>query len=140
MIDWTQLDPDFLAFAKDMQDRYDGHGSFLDKPLSEMDDAEREAALGAASPASTCATVYARTEFIVSTGDPVLPDGGVPVKIELKTGEESRWAFAWLPSCAVVESEGMDEGELDLVSAYLKENAAAILWSCLKGRAGGEAQ
>ena len=30
MINWAEIDPDFLAVAKSYQDRYDGRGSFVD--------------------------------------------------------------------------------------------------------------
>ncbi len=112
MINWAEIDQDFLAVAKDYQDRYDGKGSFLKPGEERVPEAPSK--------------VFARAELTVSMSEAASPDGGIPVRLEIKDERGTRWAAGWLPTCAVTDSEGMSEGEIGLVSRYLKVNAAAI--------------
>ena len=118
MINWAEIDQDFLTVAKSYQDRYDGKGSFLEP--GQVREAEKTPS------EDDYANAYAKFEVFVMPGEPEKPNGGMPVRFEVKDGEQTRWALGWLPSCAVSESEGFTEGGLAFVSAYLKENAAAM--------------
>ena len=119
MINWAELDPDFQALAKDMQSRYDGKGHFF------ATTEEAEAAKKAAEEAAR-AGAFAKGEYVVTLGTPALPDGGIPVKIEIKEDGATRWATGWFPSCVVTESSGFTESDLTVAQAYLKANAIAI--------------
>lgn len=124
MINWAEINEDFLAVAKDYQDRYDGKGHFR-KPGEEAPAEDEAASDGIRGP--QCANVYAKFETTISVGEPASSDGGVPVRFEVREGERVRWALGWLPTCSVSEWEGFDEGELAQVCAYLKRNALSML-------------
>lgn len=117
MINWAEIDQDFLAVAKDYQDRYNGKGAFL-QPGETVEDVDQGPA---------CANAYAAFEVSVSYGEPASPDGGVPVRFEIKEGEKTRVATGWLPSCAIVETEDFTENERAIMRAYLKGNALNML-------------
>lgn len=127
MINWAEIDKDFLAVAKDYQERYDGKGSFLQP--GEVADANR---------ITSYENVYAKFEVTVSLGEASSPDGGVPVRFEVKSGDQTKWADGWLPSCAIVESEEFTESERALMSAYLKSNALGMIQSILNQQGEGK--
>ena len=151
MINWAELDEDFQAFAKDLQSRYDGKGSFLspEEAARRNEDSAGNAGEGNADSADNAAekdastaaedasamvewSVFSKLELTVALGKPSSPNEGLPVRFDISDGAKTGWAIGWLPTCAVSCSEGLGENELAFVGAYLRDNAAALLDGFLK--------